>query len=112
VSRVSTLLAAMARKCDRPLQLALPLVALQIVWRGVPDDVPGMSAVEHTSSVLTIAAVTWLVAAALQGLADAMIALHRADVADNLQARRIQTQTRCSGGSRSAPSCSPVSPSS
>ena len=94
VSRVSTLLATMARKCDRPLQLVLPLVALQIVWQGVPDDVPGMSAVEHTSSVLTIAAVTWLVAAALQGLADAMIALHPADVADNLQARRIQTQTR------------------
>jgi small-conductance mechanosensitive channel len=84
----------MARKCDRPLQLVLPLVALQIVWQGVPDDVPGMSAVEHTSSVLTIAAVTWLVVAALQGLADAMVALHPADVADNLQARRIQTQTR------------------
>jgi small-conductance mechanosensitive channel len=94
VSRVSTLLATMARKCDRPLQLVLPLVALQIVWQGVPDDVPGMSAVEHTSSVLTIAAVTWLVVAAVQGLADAMVALHPADVADNLQARRIQTQTR------------------
>ena len=94
VSRVSTLLATMARKCDRPLQLVLPLAALQIVWQGVPDDVAGMSAVEHTSSVLTIAAVTWLVVAALQGLADAMVALHPADVADNLQARRIQTQTR------------------
>jgi len=94
VSRGSTLLATMARKCDRPLQLVLPLVALQIVWQGVPDDVAGMSAVEHTSSVLTIAAVTWLVVAALQGLADAMVALHPADVADNLQARRIQTQTR------------------
>jgi small-conductance mechanosensitive channel len=94
VSRGSTLLATMARKCDRPLQLVLPLVALQIVWQGVPDDVVGMSAVEHTSSVLTIAAVTWLVVAALQGLADAMVALHPADVADNLQARRIQTQTR------------------
>ena len=94
VSRGSTLLATMARKCDRPLQLVLPLVALQIVWQGVSDDVAGMSAVEHTSSVLTIAAVTWLVVAALQGLADAMVALHPADVADNLQARRIQTQTR------------------
>jgi len=94
VSRGSTLLATMAGKCDRPLQLVLPLVALQIVWQGVPDDVAGMSAVEHTSSVLTIAAVTWLVVAALQGLADAMVALHPADVADNLQARRIQTQTR------------------
>jgi len=94
VSRVSTLLATMARKCDRPLQLVLPLAALQIVWQGVPDDVAGMSAVEHTSSVLTIAAVTWLVVAALQGLADAMVALHPADIADNLHARRIQTQTR------------------
>ena len=63
-------------------------------WQGVPDDVPGMGAVEHTSSVLTIAAVTWLAAASLQGLADAMVVLHPADIADNLQARRIQTQTR------------------
>ena len=90
----STFLATIARKCDRPLQFALPLVALQIVWQGVPDDVPGSSAVEHTSSVLAIATVTWLIAAALQGVADAMIVLHPADIADNLQARRIQTQTR------------------
>jgi len=90
----STVLGAIARKCDRPLQFALPLVALQVVWQAVPDDVPGSSAVEHTSSVLAIAAVTWLIAAALQGVADAMIVLHPADVADNLQARRIQTQTR------------------
>jgi small-conductance mechanosensitive channel len=90
----STLLGTVARKCDRPLQLVLPLVALQVFWQGVPDDVPGMGAVEHISSVLTIAALTWLVAAAVQGLADAMIALHPADIADNLQARRIQTQTR------------------
>jgi small-conductance mechanosensitive channel len=90
----STLLGTMVRKCDRPLQFALPLIALQIIWQGVPDDVPGLSAVEHTSSVLAIAAVTWLVAAALQGLADGMIALHPADLADNLHARRVQTQTR------------------
>ncbi|HEX4233293.1 MAG TPA: mechanosensitive ion channel domain-containing protein [Caldimonas sp.] len=94
LSGFSVLLGTVVRKCDRPLQFLLPLIALQIVWQGVPDDVPGVSAVEHTSSVLTIAAVTWLVAAALQGLADAMVALHPADVADNLQARRIQTQTR------------------
>ncbi|HEY2188065.1 MAG TPA: mechanosensitive ion channel domain-containing protein [Caldimonas sp.] len=94
LSGFSTLLVTMARRCDRPLQFVLPLIALQIVWQGVPDDVRGLSAVEHTSSVLTIAAVTWLVAAALQGLADGMVALHPADVADNLQARRIQTQTR------------------
>jgi len=90
----STLLGTVARKCDRPLQLLLPLAGLQIVWQGVPDDVPGLGAVEHTSSVLTIAAVTWLVAASLQGLADAMVVLHPADVADNLRARRVQTQTR------------------
>jgi small-conductance mechanosensitive channel len=94
VSRISVLLGAVVRRVDRPLQLLLPLAALLLVWQGVPEDVPGIGAIEHITGVLAIAAITWLAAAAIQGLTDGIVTLHPADLADNLQARRIQTQAR------------------
>ena len=78
----------------RPLQWLLPLVALQLVWQGVPDDLRGIGPLRHLNGVLLIAALTWLAARAVRGVADGVIALHPADVADNLRARRVQTQTR------------------
>lgn len=94
VTRYSTVAAAVFARADRPLQFLLPLVALNIVWQGVPEMVPGLALVQHASGILTIVGFTWLAGAAVQGVADGVIALHPADVADNLQARRIQTQTR------------------
>lgn len=94
LSRFSTVLATVVRSCDRPVQLLLPLMGLLVLWQGVPGDVPRIATVEHLTGVLAIAAITWLASAAVQGVADAVIMLHPADVADNLQARRIQTQTR------------------
>jgi hypothetical protein len=94
LSGYSTLLGAMARRCDPAVRWLLPLVALQVLWQGVPEDLPGLAAVEHVSGVLTIACMTWLATAAIHGLADGVITLHPSDIADNLDARRIQTQTR------------------
>ena len=94
VTAFSTVLNAAVRHCDRPMQILLPLMALQMVWQGVPDDVPGLGMVQHTNAVLLIAALTWLAASAIQGTADGVIALHPSNLADNLQARRVQTQTR------------------
>jgi small-conductance mechanosensitive channel len=90
----SLLLTAVARRCDAPLQWLLPLVAWQIALRGMPPDLPGVATVEHLSIVLTLTAVTWLAASAIRGVNDGVIAMHPADTADNLAARRIQTQTR------------------
>ncbi|HET7794284.1 MAG TPA: mechanosensitive ion channel domain-containing protein [Rhizobacter sp.] len=90
----SLLLTAVARRCDHPLQWLLPLAAWQIALQGMPQDLAGLHSVEHVSGVMTIAAVTWLATAAIRGVRDGVIALHPANVADNLAARRIQTQTR------------------
>ncbi|MEW5837000.1 MAG: mechanosensitive ion channel family protein [Pseudomonadota bacterium] len=97
VVRFSTVLQHVLRRSDRPLQLVLPLVALNLLWQGAPDDMAAITTVRHATGVLTIAAITWLASAAVKGVADGVIALHPADVADNLQARRIQTQTRVLG---------------
>jgi small-conductance mechanosensitive channel len=92
--RFSVVLQQVEQRCERPAALVLPLVGLMMLWQGTPEDMPGLEPVRHTTGVLLIGALTWLASAALQGVADGVIALHPATVADNLQARRVQTQTR------------------
>ena len=91
---LSPMLQAVLRRIDRPVQLLVPVVALQLALQGMPDGLVGLTAAEHANGVLTIGSITWLVVAALRGVADGVIALHPATAADNLAARRIQTQTR------------------
>jgi small-conductance mechanosensitive channel len=92
--RRSVILSTIAHRCDRPLQLALPLTALLMLWQGVPDDVRAIESVRHVSGVLAIIAYTWLAARSIRGIADGVIELHPSNVSDNLEARRIHTQTR------------------
>jgi small-conductance mechanosensitive channel len=60
----------------------------------MPEGVRGAGWVEHFNGVLTIAAITWLATSAIRGAADGVIERHPSGVADNLAARRVQTQTR------------------
>ncbi|WP_280150438.1 mechanosensitive ion channel domain-containing protein [Piscinibacter sp. XHJ-5] len=94
VAGFSPVLSGIVRRCDRPVQLLLPLAALQLALQGMPGDLEGLGTAQHLIGVLTIAAATWMAIAALRGVADGVIALHPANVADNLSARRVQTQTR------------------
>lgn len=77
-----------------PARLLLPLIALQAVWQGAPDDLPLMAGVRHINGLLLLLALTWLGMRAARGVAQGVIGLHPVDVEDNLQARRIHTQTR------------------
>ena len=61
---------------------------------GADDLLPGIEAVRHLAGVLLIAAVTWVAIAAVRGVTDAVVVLHPQDIADNLHARRVLTQTR------------------
>jgi small-conductance mechanosensitive channel len=94
VVRFSTVLGTVLAQCERPLAFLLPLAATMLVWQSVPDEMPGVGTVAHLNGVLLIGVITWLAVAAVQGVADGVVALHPATVADNLAARRIQTQTR------------------
>jgi len=64
------------------------------VLEGAPDDLPHMGGARQLVTVLLIAAFTAAAIAAVRGVAEAVALLHPQDVADNLQARRILTQTR------------------
>jgi small-conductance mechanosensitive channel len=90
----SIVLQAIVQRGDRPMQWVLPLAALQVVWEGVPDSLPGAGMVQHANGVLLIGALTALAIAAVRGVADGVMARHPDDVADNLTARRVRTQAK------------------
>jgi small-conductance mechanosensitive channel len=79
---------------DRPARAVLPLAGLQLVWLAASNGLPHIGTLRHLNGVLLIAALTWLVVALIGGFAQAVIDRHPATMADNLHARRIQTQAR------------------
>ncbi len=88
----TTVLHAIISECRRASAFVLPLMALQAVLQAAPDELSWMSAARHTTVVLLIASLIWLVISAINGLTNGIIALHPATVDDNLEARRIYTQ--------------------
>lgn len=86
-------LAAFAGQLVSPLRLLLPLLVLQGIWAAAPPNYPFLAGWSHTTLLLIIVAATWLLVNALIGLRNVVALRYRADVTDNLHARRIQTQT-------------------
>lgn len=70
------------------------LMLAQIILRASPDKLAGIDTVRHLNGLILIAAITWLGVRSVRAIEDSIIAHHPADTPDNLQARRIQTQTR------------------
>jgi small-conductance mechanosensitive channel len=74
--------------------LVVFLLLTQIVLRGAPDKLAGIEILRHLNALGLIAAVTWLGVRCVGAIADTIIERNPVHAADNLQARRIQTQTR------------------
>jgi small-conductance mechanosensitive channel len=89
----STLLEVL-RAIDGPAAAVLPLAALQLVWLAADDGLRYIGMLRHLNAVLLIAAITWLITATISGLAQVVINRNPITVADNLHARRVQTQAR------------------
>ena len=94
VTRRSRVLGAVLVRMHTPLRWVLPLIALQLVWQAVPESLAGIEAVRQVNEVLLIAALTATAIGAVRGVTDSVALLHPHDVADNLEARSILTQTR------------------
>jgi small-conductance mechanosensitive channel len=94
LARHSAFLLTFVRALDRPAGAVLPSLALLLVWGLAPDALPFLPRVEHFTVLLLVASLTWLGCAAIGGLAQAVIEQHPTTVADNLEARRVLTQTR------------------
>ena len=94
ITRGLPVASAVARRCWRPSRYVLPLLGLQAVWQAGPDSIMLIAQVRHGNALLLLAALTWLAQRAVNGVAQGIIGQHAMDVEDNLNARRIHTQTR------------------
>src|SRR6218665_2615453 len=82
VVRFSTMLESVAQRIDVPAEFVLPLLALQAVWQGAPNELMWIEGIRHVNGLLLIASITWLLVAAVQGVALGVERLHPADVAE------------------------------
>lgn len=83
---------SLVRHSDHPSRWIFPLLAVLSVLPGVPLSPRAMSALEHITGLGLIAATAWLAILLIAITSDVLTARYRIDVADNLVARRIQTQ--------------------
>jgi small-conductance mechanosensitive channel len=88
------MVASVARAIEVPAHLLLYLFALGLAWQQRPDDFVWASGVERFLTLLSIGGVTWLLARVVHGVARGVAEANPLAVADNLAARRIQTQTQ------------------
>ncbi|HVY05329.1 MAG TPA: mechanosensitive ion channel domain-containing protein [Burkholderiales bacterium] len=82
---------------EEPARLLLSLLALQGVWHAAPDTLPHMEGLRHLTVVLLIGAMTWLLVRIIESANRIVAQTHPVNVADNLRARSINTQTRVLG---------------
>lgn len=94
LASINTIPGTLVEFTGRPGSAVLPLLAVQFVLTAAPDDLPFASAARTATALMLIAAMTWLAMRAVAAVGEAVVRLNPATAADNLQARRIQTQTR------------------
>ena len=83
---------SLVRHGQGPTHWIFPLLAVLIVLPGLPLPRELMSALEHIAGIGLIAASAWLAVLLIEIVSDLIAGRYRIDVADNLAARRIQTQ--------------------
>jgi small-conductance mechanosensitive channel len=75
----------------------LVIMALQFVWEHAPDELPLIGAVRHGTALGLICALTWLGLRVISASVAIVTLLNPSGAADNLRARRLQTQVNVLG---------------
>ena len=91
-TRAGVLDQSLVRHGERPMRWVFPLIAMLAVLPGLPLPTTLMAALEHITGLGLIAAVAWLLILIIDVAADLIAGRYRIDVADNVVARRVQTQ--------------------
>ncbi len=86
--------ARIARVVSLPLAFALPLLFLRIASEATPLSGRPLEMLQQFLHVGLVGCVTWLLVRAVAAGEKAILREHPIDIADNLAARRVQTQTR------------------
>jgi len=84
----------MLRRSEPSLQTILPIVALRFVFGFAPDALAHIDSARRLITVALISAVTFAIARLIAAFGEWIIRKHPFNVADNLEARRVMTQTR------------------
>lgn len=85
---------AAVRRTRGPALVLAVLVAGRLVLPAMPAPEETLSQIGHAVTVAIILCVTWLVVQAVAVIDDVILSRYRVDVRDNLQARRVHTQTK------------------
>ncbi|NML45018.1 mechanosensitive ion channel family protein [Ramlibacter sp. G-1-2-2] len=93
LARSNPLVLCMLDATERAGAAAIPMLALLLVWQAAPQELPHLVTVRHFTTLLLIGSLTWFTNAAIGGLVRGVIEKHPVDTEDNLDQRRIQTQT-------------------
>lgn len=75
-------------------RLVVFFLLLQAVLRNFPPDRAPVESLRDINSLLLIIALTWMLVRIVAAARDTLLATHPVESPDNLEARRIQTQTR------------------
>ena len=88
---------SIAQRCANPLRLLIPVLAMSVALTGI-DLSGGLAAhLPRLFSIAAILAAGWLAVGTVRGFVDYFVDAYSIDHADNLEARRMQTQIRVLG---------------
>ncbi len=93
LARGNPIIECILRATERAGAAAFPMLALLLVWQDAPVNLPYIVTVRHVTVLVLIGSLTWLAVNAIGGFAQGVMERHPVSIEDNLQARRIQTQT-------------------
>ncbi len=82
------------RHSAAPVRLMLPVLAVFAVLPGLPLEAGVIAFTRHLLVLVLIGDAVWLMVALLEVVEDVLADKYRVDTSDNLQARRIKTQTQ------------------
>ncbi len=92
-SRRPQIILAFLDRTRAPSTWLLVFLALQFVWDAAPDGLRMVTAVRHATALGLIFSVTWLGLRLIGAGVAVVLLLNPTTATDNLQARRLQTQT-------------------
>ncbi len=79
---------------NRTGRMIVFLLLMQVILRSAPDELAGISTLRHLNILALYMAITWFGVRCVGAVADTIVERNPVDAPDNLQARRIQTQTK------------------
>ena len=90
--------ARVAQVVSIPAAVAIPLLFLGLAVATTPLPAPWIARIQHAIGIGLLLCLAWLAVRAVRAIERRIIREHPVDVADNLAARRVLTQTRVISG--------------